>query len=320
MQKITFVNEQEPALDADNMNSLQSNVEDVFNGDEPMGNIVVEDIQAKNMFNQNIWTLMRSNGSSLSKITDGFRLTTTKVVNSAYNAILLGKDELLGETIVLSANVSSSSTNNGQIYLYYANSSNNNLGESIIGISTGTSMQGASVTTTIDSSFPTGMDCIALLFYSNVTDTAYTTGAYIDYTNIQLEKGSTATNYVDYKAYGIVESGTKNNASWVKYADGTMVCCEKLILSSINVNNSADTGPNLYRSSILPFSDFPVTFTSVPNVTKNGYLSYLANHFCWYTENSDITIQNPGTGIFLSNNSSTGRNGYILYQAIGRWK
>lgn len=53
MEKINFVNNQPPALSDANLNKIQTNVEDVFNGRAPMGAIFVEDVRCVNMFNRN---------------------------------------------------------------------------------------------------------------------------------------------------------------------------------------------------------------------------------------------------------------------------
>ena len=51
MKKINVVDDL-TSLDQNFFNTLQNNVEEVFNGEEAMGSIVVEDISCKNLFNK----------------------------------------------------------------------------------------------------------------------------------------------------------------------------------------------------------------------------------------------------------------------------
>lgn len=55
MKKIEFKNlpSQDTPVNATNVNKLQDNIEEVFNGEEPMGSIVVDDISCKNKLNEN---------------------------------------------------------------------------------------------------------------------------------------------------------------------------------------------------------------------------------------------------------------------------
>jgi len=58
MKKINFENlpSTNTPINAANLNQIQSNVEEVFNGAETMGNIVVNDIKCKNLFNKYSYT------------------------------------------------------------------------------------------------------------------------------------------------------------------------------------------------------------------------------------------------------------------------
>ena len=62
MQKINFQNlpSTTTPINATNLNAIQTNVENVFNGSETMGNIVVGSIRTKNMFNSDSPSAMQS--------------------------------------------------------------------------------------------------------------------------------------------------------------------------------------------------------------------------------------------------------------------
>ncbi len=70
MKKITFVNKQAPALNSTNLNQLQNNIEEVFNGEEAMGSIVVDDIACKNILPNNIQS-QTINGVTIIRGEDG---------------------------------------------------------------------------------------------------------------------------------------------------------------------------------------------------------------------------------------------------------
>ena len=55
MQKINFQNlpDTTTPVNNTNLNLLQDNVEDVFDGEEAAGNMVVDSIRSKNLFNEN---------------------------------------------------------------------------------------------------------------------------------------------------------------------------------------------------------------------------------------------------------------------------
>lgn len=86
MKKINF--EDLPStntpLSAENLNSIQSNIEDVFNGNESMGSIVVDDINCKNKF-QILTQSLSTYGVTLTHNVDGsISIKGTSTSSSVY--------------------------------------------------------------------------------------------------------------------------------------------------------------------------------------------------------------------------------------------
>ena len=78
MQKIEFTNGT-TINGASTFNAMQDNVEDVFNGETPMGSIVVEDVECKNKFNKN---------GNLPALAGVYGLALSNFINSS----MLGKE------------------------------------------------------------------------------------------------------------------------------------------------------------------------------------------------------------------------------------
>lgn len=73
MKKINFQNlpSQDTPVNATNVNRLQDNIEEVFNGQESMGSIVVEDIKCKQLFNSSLFANQTMNGVTINVSKDG---------------------------------------------------------------------------------------------------------------------------------------------------------------------------------------------------------------------------------------------------------
>ena len=197
-------------LNANRLNGL-------LNGNEAMGNIVVGDVKGKNLFN------MYNSGLSpisVSKSIVNNSLRITSGINgsnaSQFYVIPFGREELLGKEITLSASWVSSANKTGRIYIGACDEDFTNR-HSYEFLTT----SGGSVTVTLPSSFTDNNTRFILAFYVCYNENI-TTGDYMDYKNVQIEEG-TATEYTPYKAFGIVESGSNSNGSWVKWEDGTMI-------------------------------------------------------------------------------------------------
>lgn len=72
----------------------------------------------------------------------------------------------------------------------------------------------------------------------------------------------TTTNLVG-AINSIVESGSNTNGTYIKYADGTMICT-KIINAVTSITN---TWGSLYESGDVDLGDFPETFISKPIIS-----------------------------------------------------
>lgn len=145
----------------------------------------------KNLLNKNKTAL----GSNVTKtvLDTGVRVTTKVAGNARYCGIEIGRDELLGKKVTISANIAVSGTNNASARLFFGKYNT----PSTSGIGTALTSTGSN-TVIIPNTFYSGTDRIYLLLYSNVNgDTSIDN--YVDYTNLQVEIGEEATEYEEYK-------------------------------------------------------------------------------------------------------------------------
>lgn len=122
------------------------------------------------------------------------------------------------------------------------------------------------------------------------------------YSNVQVEKGELASNYMPYSAY-IVESGSNENGSWVKWSDGTMIC------------TCFDT--KTVANQEITTITFPATFI-------NNKMAVITNTLYNYHTGATITIANRTTKTFSAypkfNNAIPNVAEVFMYIAIGKWK
>ena len=115
----------------------------------------------------------------------------------------------------------------------------------------------------------------------------------------------------NFTAIGEIEKGTNANGTYVKFADGTMVCYGRVTLNSLNMQSAWGS---LFISANLP-TTFPATFFAAPvvsvtmeNLTGDGAI--------WMNESSDVGSFN---GRFVRGAALTFA-GTMGWMAVGRWK
>ena len=115
----------------------------------------------------------------------------------------------------------------------------------------------------------------------------------------------------NFTAIGLTEKGTNANGTYVKFADGTMVCYGRVTLNSLNMQSAWGS---LFISAKLP-TIFPATFFAAPvvsvtmeNLTGDGAI--------WMNESSDVGSFN---GRFVRGAALT-FTGTMGWMAVGRWK
>lgn len=202
---------------SDVVNSLEGNeiyrapsvkaVNEVLNGNKPMGSIVVEDITCKNLFPMPSGGT--SNGVTLTVNDDGtFNLKGTATARADFLIFVSNKNTKIvsGETYTLSANKSLDAgayamveTYNGSTWVEQALS---------IGSSTNPATGAINLTGT------------QVRFMIRVTQ-----GNTVDMENVgvQLEKGSVATNYVEHKEYENKEIYSTSEQVIGTWIDGTPI-------------------------------------------------------------------------------------------------
>ena len=115
----------------------------------------------------------------------------------------------------------------------------------------------------------------------------------------------------NFTAIGEIEKSTNANGTYVKFADGTMVCYGRVTLNSLNMQSAWGS---LFISAKLP-TTFPATFFAAPvvsvtmeNLTGDGAI--------WMNESSDVGSFN---GRFVRGAALT-FTGTMGWMAVGRWK
>ena len=166
--------------------------------------LVVENIKSKNMID-NMYYLISSSGTS-STLSTGIRAITSSTGTNQYSVYKL-PNSLLGKTCTLSFTASASSSNTPMVRIYYGNGTSLS---NMVKTNANFDLEGAgnkSKTATFQNSFPTDCNGIYLLVYANRDGTGFSSGAYCDYTNLQLEEGTTKTSYSPHQNLDIKDSG-----------------------------------------------------------------------------------------------------------------
>ncbi len=133
--------------------------------------------------------------------------------------------------------------------------------------------------------------------------------------NIQFEENTEATEYTPFAGY-IVESGSNDNGSWIKYSDGSMICYGN---KDVTLDCSQTWG-NLFVGRYENYISFPQEFIDIP---------LLQIHTRSTTNASSWLISYDKTTVSKSNfyevdiARATANNSVpitITFIAIGKWK
>ena len=222
-------------------------------------------------------------------IETGVRVIITSAGQNRYYGMNIGADELLGKTITISETITPSASNTGQTYLFFGNSTA--VTTSLITNSgiTGTGKQ--TKTISIPSSFPTNCDRIWFLIYANGAGTG-NVDDYVDYTDLQMEIGSTAHSYTPYgKAIELCKIGdyqdtiVKDNGKWYlnKQIGKVVLNGSESWAKSSNTNVNRYYIPGTFINTILNvntidlISDYFTCITPTQSDAYNVGLSKLNN-------------------------------------------
>jgi len=287
MQKINFQNlpSTTTPINATNLNAIQTNVENVFNGSETMGNIVVDSIRSKNIFNKNMFVSglnINSSGTYISESSSGAGISYIKVE--------------AGKTYTITSNVNRA--------WYY------NFSTSIPTLNgTGTARTGESGTARTFT-VPSGYTYFCLRSYpSNNEDNINQ--------NIQLEKGSTATSYTPYQNLdgGIIQSGSNSNGHYIKFSDGTLMQWNKFNVTDQAISSAYG---QLYQGTRN--ITFPIAFVGELPAVQCSEFQWGSSASWGGTVGNGTTLTGSSIRGFDFYSRAVGTRCDISWIAIGRWK
>ena len=265
----------------------------LLDGGEAMGNIIVDSIQTKNMIPGWFYGGLDSTNGSETASTDARRTGYIDV-------------DFTNTTNYYISGMPQSSTNIRHFICAY-NSSKQFLGRT--GGSLGTTENITSSVFTNGTPQGTGdVKYIRINIYSGASDSSTT--------NVQLEKGSSATSFVEGKALGYV-AGSTENGNYIKYDDGTLIQWASTTISSISINTAWGS---LYKSSSsTPFSNYPISFVGNYSLTITG-ISDANTKLWWVVKSQDKGASNVRGICLVSAESLSLSNARLDYVAIGRWR
>lgn len=114
-------------------------------------------------------------------------------------------------------------------------------------------------------------------------------------------------------AGGVVYSGSNANGSYIKFADGTMICTG---VGVVQTTSSAIGTSGLFFSPTNPYATFPVAFVgTVPRVTYSAIEQTAA--FSWVSNDAGASLTQVTSRLISTSVSATAK---VTYVAIGRWK
>lgn len=174
-----------------------------------LGDVVVDSIRTKNLLDTN--RVGKLVGTLVEQLSNGLKAIVLSNAQYQYAVVELDRD-LLGKTLTLSATITPSASNTGRVSVVFTDNS-----YALVGSSIQTLSDTGNITFTIPSSFPSGATKICTLFYSNFAGTGVANN-YVNYTNVQLEEGSTATTYkphIDLNNQNVNTIGEQRIGTWI---------------------------------------------------------------------------------------------------------
>ena len=131
---------------------------------------------------------------------------------------------------------------------------------------------------------------------------------------MQAKNEMEAIKALSEKVAGIVESGSNDNGSWVKYSDGTMLCSGQISQTLTRATQRSDCGG--YRTSGVTVN-FPATFIETPQLSL---LDTSSTDFSLGCRSSSVNTSYFNVFWYAINSNSSQLNYKADYVAIGRWK
>lgn len=270
---------------ATNLNKMDAAIkehDDELLGNASMGNVVVDSIRSKNIFDE-IWTngTINSGNGSVDSTYSSYSITNVNLIpvkpNTQYVISFSGGNYVINRIATF-------------------NSSGTFISRS------------ASLNTT---TFTTDSNTYFIRF--NIWDDNGMSISSVG--NTQIEKGSTATNYTPYQGIGYV-SGSNANGSYIKYNDGTLIQWNSLIVSDQAINSHYGDSV-LYTGTRTIIFPIPFIDTNYSAFCGEFHWGTSASWGVVYNKNSTnwMTLM-----IYDFYTRNSGTNTSVSWTAIGKWK
>ena len=239
----------------------------------------VVSVIGKNLFDNTNINNIYSSRASISTINSGVRITSTSTGTGNYFIVipLFDVSNNVGETYTIKCNFTTTGNAKGRVILGLCdeNGGNRQAGASYI------STSGQSLSYTIPTI--TNGNYLAVWFYVS-TGVAVSSGDYVDYTNVMLEKGNQATTYEEYKGNDY-EINLGKNLYYMNYTDFSHTWNSLTITSTTtgySISNTATGGGDytlVNRYITLPAGTYTMVLENassmVVGLSKNNYTSIL---------------------------------------------
>ena len=280
MEKINFINNQAPALNATNLNQLQTNIENEFTDSNDF----------KNLYSNNYLELLNltySNGTFTQISADTRTDLQWKI--QAYN----------DSTYIKNLNSITSSSITRISINFTKDSSFNAINFGLNGTSNNTTLKIDVSNLENDKTYTLSWNLL-----NNVQGS-------IAWNEMQIEEGTSMTSYKNYAGV-IVESGSNDNGSWIKYSDGTMICYKST--GEIDMNITTPWG-SLYEGNVS-LGNFPAEFIETPTISVTPFGSGML------IEQGGIDASKTSWGNItgVRPNSVENVKARFNLMAIGKWK
>lgn len=121
--------------------------------------------------------------------------------------------------------------------------------------------------------------------------------------------------YFDGIQQGIVESGSNENGTWIKWADGTQICYGTIP----SITFEASSHGALYRS-VIYYHTYPKAFLTSNRASVSIVQQTPGDYGIWIVPGTNSETRLSYRGFGSSNDIIGQSSGVLRYTAIGRWK
>lgn len=192
-EKTVWKNNEAPKINATNLNKMENGIANAVATDSIAR---VNNVVSKNKININGYVALQYS-TRISVKNNTARVTCLSNGQNMYSCIKIENiNELLGKTCTFKVTATSSSSNVPMARIYFGTDNvpaTESANFDLYGETSNTQ-----ITSTFPANMPSGCDGAYVLLYGNRNGTGFSAGAYADFTDIQLEEGSAATDYAPY--------------------------------------------------------------------------------------------------------------------------